>query len=1176
MVTASELWSKITGRKTELQQAQQQAQAPIQQLTQQQLLAATPQSQAQYRTAIVQRAGLQQQALAQIQQQQQELGAYEQQVRAAEAQQLATLQRQKLGQAGYAAGYKAAFTGTTISGDLPHEFKSAWYAGRQAAAEPARIAYKTGAGSLKTPGVHGTVTTSGDIAGEIIFARGNIPGMPEMTVKDIPQIQIPQQLSQIGITTGSIMDFQEAPIKGVAVERSTGREVGYDTSGNLVYTGRTPTQPKSIWQRTKDIITPKYKGGVTVTLPDESRALVTPEQAAELGVTPYETWKGQASVEAGRTKEYATETVIRAGEAGIYLGGKGIEYGIKGLRKGLEYKPSVNIMDIRDTEPKSIGEIIRPITKPVGWFAKESREFVKEGVSQAVYNIYGEEGYSEPLVAAEFRREDSFLYPGYSPPVEGYLSFTPEQAAKKVASAAEIGLWVGAPYAAATLGLGEGITDYYEPQQKVRDLIQTSYQEHLKQELKEGERHLTLEEFKTEVEPGIQEQVKKAALLEAGISGAVLGFGAVSKGYQFIKKPITTQKLISVKKITNEWGIVGPSKVRYVGSKGAAEPFDILGVGQIRRFGKRTEVTTGLRNLLGLDPLYYGSPYGKVGSKDYKNALKRLMKWGQTEKQARQTLRLTRQIDISKVSKGGGTQFFQKGQEPVVKLQFEEAYFPTRSVVDDIPSLGRKKAKWWDTTQKAIKEVKDTTYVGGISTIETSKLGKYGSYTDISKYGKLREQWLGVSKVDDLAKVRDWGLYKIDSVSRRIIPKSKKLVGGKGYAWISSKEPPLTVFYDDILKVTKTRPIKPKVDMKVVDSIIKRDAKDIVKSLDDIYGKVGIGGEVLYVPSKIEQEVAKKAALKLLPKSVKLPAPKIVNIKLGKLGTGIPKIVGGAGAISEYVGAGTYEFSTGGIIPKVGASPDIKQKDEFLVPLMDKKPGYDFLVYKKPKTKLTPISSLRVSMGLGSVLKVSPLSVTKLKPITGLKPFSDLKSLTKLDTRIKAIQGIGVVSRSQQAQRAQLTQRTKVSQRAQIATQFMQARSTIRTLPRAPKTKIPKFVWWPSLGEPRKPEKKRRDMFAPKFIGEIRRFGKWKPVTKPVGFGIALRVSKKKVRKTLGASLRIRKAKTGEIVPLIPSPSPFFRKAKREPGVLVQRREARLSDPFEVREIQKSRRIKWI
>jgi len=91
------------------------------------------------------------------------------------------------------------------------------------------------------------------------------------------------------------------------------------------------------------------------------------------------------------------------------------------------------------------------------------------------------------------------------------------------------------------------------------------------------------------------------------------------------------------------------------------------------------------------------------------------------------------------------------------------------------------------------------------------------------------------------------------------------------------------------------------------------------------------------------------------------------------------------------------------------------------------------------------------------------------------------------------------------------------------------------------------------------------------FIPEVRRRGKFYEVGRPTAFFKALSTGSKKVKETLGASLRIKKAKTGEVVPL--TPFGVFRKSKSEFGVLVQRRGTRLSSRKERKEIQKARRF---
>ena len=110
--------------------------------------------------------------------------------------------------------------------------------------------------------------------------------------------------------------------------------------------------------------------------------------------------------------------------------------------------------------------------------------------------------------------------------------------------------------------------------------------------------------------------------------------------------------------------------------------------------------------------------------------------------------------------------------------------------------------------------------------------------------------------------------------------------------------------------------------------------------------------------------------------------------------------------------------------------------------------------------------------------------------------------------------------------------------------------------------------------KPRKVRLPKRELFIP----FIRRRGKFRPVAKPSPKEVALRIGIRKIRRTLGASLQIRKT-TGEAVPF-PKTTKMFRFGKREGALtLVQRRGFRLGTRGEVSEIIRSRkagRIKFI
>jgi len=93
------------------------------------------------------------------------------------------------------------------------------------------------------------------------------------------------------------------------------------------------------------------------------------------------------------------------------------------------------------------------------------------------------------------------------------------------------------------------------------------------------------------------------------------------------------------------------------------------------------------------------------------------------------------------------------------------------------------------------------------------------------------------------------------------------------------------------------------------------------------------------------------------------------------------------------------------------------------------------------------------------------------------------------------------------------------------------------------------------------------------FFAEVKRKGKWKPVSTPLPFLRAKQVGRRKVQRTLAASFRIRGARTGKIIPLVPQ-SPEFRRGKKDPFALVERRRFRLSTKSEVLEIKRAKRRK--
>lgn len=115
----------------------------------------------------------------------------------------------------------------------------------------------------------------------------------------------------------------------------------------------------------------------------------------------------------------------------------------------------------------------------------------------------------------------------------------------------------------------------------------------------------------------------------------------------------------------------------------------------------------------------------------------------------------------------------------------------------------------------------------------------------------------------------------------------------------------------------------------------------------------------------------------------------------------------------------------------------------------------------------------------------------------------------------------------------------------------------------SPRPRPPKFDGGVNPMSSRTRRRPRRALFVP----EIRRRGRFRSISGPIPIEIALGKASGAVQRNLAASFRIREASTGRVIQPRFS-SPFFRPAKRERGVIVQRRERRLSSPLEVKEIR--------
>jgi len=262
-------------------------------------------------------------------------------------------------------------------------------------------------------------------------------------------------------------------------------------------------------------------------------------------------------------------------------------------------------------------------------------------------------------------------------------------------------------------------------------------------------------------------------------------------------------------------------------------------------------------------------------------------------------------------------------------------------------------------------------------------------------------------------------------------------------------------------------------------------------------------------------------------KAVSVSKPSVV--KVTPL-TGIPRMVGGVGLTEAQLrkGIGYWE-------------------------------GEDFLGVGKVQE---PIGKTKATIILRPMLKSTLRTTTSLKQPLSLKPMlkAQLKPLVKpaLKEELKPALKLGLIPMLKPA----LKTATKVTPKVT---------TTVKTGIGVPPPPPPfRFRWrWklPTAGE-EIISKKAQPLGL--FIPEVRRKGTFMAVGKPMSFFGAVETGKKKVKETLGASLRVREAKTGKIVPL--SPIGIFRPAKREPGVIIQVKGARLMSQTERREIQTTRR----
>jgi hypothetical protein len=201
-----------------------------------------------------------------------------------------------------------------------------------------------------------------------------------------------------------------------------------------------------------------------------------------------------------------------------------------------------------------------------------------------------------------------------------------------------------------------------------------------------------------------------------------------------------------------------------------------------------------------------------------------------------------------------------------------------------------------------------------------------------------------------------------------------------------------------------------------------------------------------------------------------------------------------------------------------------------------------------------------------------------------------------LNQRIEQLQRQILNQKMTQLQRQILNQKMTQLQRQILNQKMTQLQKTIQ-LQRTSQTQLEKTQ---RLTRPQKPEPfgfdfgfkfgeekvkkgkpKEKDILDWGFIAEVRRKGKFKPVSKAVSKKEAFLIGEDIVKNTLGASFRVKKTAKKIKVKKKPSAelswlgnSEFYKKQERGEDIFIQKKEKRLSTKGERKEIQKSKRAK--
>lgn len=365
---------------------------------------------------------------------------------------------------------------------------------------------------------------------------------------------------------------------------------------------------------------------------------------------------------------------------------------------------------------------------------------------------------------------------------------------------------------------------------------------------------------------------RAGGFITAAISGGFLTYRAV----RYLRSPvIKTEALIPKATLTKaeQQALRSPLLKREIvkdiyGKTKITDYYKVQRVTETISEGRKTIVTTKIREYLGLKPIYKGSPYqdlGKIYSfkglrtdfvwkteSAYQKALNKLINYKLTEAQARQTLRLYRpkiiytaaDVDAKLIY---GTQF----KTPIIKSYTERVVYQPQRTIADIKTLTKTP---YTELIKGEGKILGETKAGNVLTEVTFNIEKMGLTSEGYLINYLKEagktsrvvrqvsssEVIGSGKFNLLGKETPYTKYLEATLEKQVLP-SKTYTFGKSdlFALERTTDVPVSVYDESKLTGVRIRPdVTPSVKKitTTISDYSKTDLQKLTKTLKDIYG----------------------------------------------------------------------------------------------------------------------------------------------------------------------------------------------------------------------------------------------------------------------------------------------------------------------------------------------------